>query len=289
MTLLAQAVLPLCGERPAVLEFGNQTLTADRRTLEQVIQRAERAQRDTDGLRAINALNPKARRDQTRAYYLALGAGSYTAIDVNDTYGSLVMDLNRDLQTHYGFDASYDLVTNNGTGEHVFDQGAVFRNAHTLTRCGGVMVHVMPFLNYLNHGFYSFHPNLYYALALANGYELLALGLADRDGNGIVARPPSSVGELPNFLIGGTEVPLGMLLLDAKMPRRGWPRGSVESLLARLPGASSKRRMGLRLHRLLIKGRKVLVFAVLRKSRDGDFVTPIQGRYVDDVDEHKLK
>ena len=130
-----------------------------------------------------------ARGDRVAAYYAGLGARSYTAIDVNDTYGSLVMDLNKDLDAEYQFREQFDLVTNNGTGEHVFDQAAVYRNAHKLTRPGGLMVHVMPFVNYVNHGFYSFHPNLYHALAVANRYDVLGLGIATRDGRGVIAIP----------------------------------------------------------------------------------------------------
>src|SRR4249920_1008699 len=181
MALLTQAVLPRCVPAPAVLEFGNQTFTVDADTLNRIAERAAQAGQDAAALRQINALDMTARRDRAAAYYTALGARSYTAIDVNDTYGSLVMDLNKDLEAEYQFRQQFDLVTNNGTGEHVFDQTAVYRNAHNLTRVGGLMIHVMPFVNYVNHGFYSFHPNLYHALAVANRYDVVALGIATRD------------------------------------------------------------------------------------------------------------
>lgn len=103
MALLTHAVLPCCVPAPAVLELGNQTFTVDAGTLNHVIARASAAGRDVAALRAINALDTAARGNRTAAYYTGLGARSCTAIDVNDTYGSLVMDLNKDLDTEYQF------------------------------------------------------------------------------------------------------------------------------------------------------------------------------------------
>jgi len=289
MGLLTQAVVPLCGASPAVLEFGNQSFRVDRPTLDRIIARGATLRQDVAGLTAINALDATARRDRAAAYYACLGARSYTAIDVNDTYGSLVMDLNKDLATEYQFRDQFDLVTNNGTGEHVFDQGAIFRNAHALTRAGGLMVHVMPFVNYVNHGFYSYHPNLYHALAVANRYQVLALGMATRDGNGVVAIPDPAGEALATFLVKSQRVDLGTLLTEPKVPRRNAPRRWLELLVARMPGASSKLRFGLYIHRLLVQGRKILVFAVLKKTDGGAFTVPIQLRYSEDVSAEGLE
>ena len=87
------------------------------------------------------------------------------------------MDLNRDLRSEYGYDETFDLVTNLGTGEHVFDQRRVFENVHNLTKPGGVMLYMLPFVNWLNHGFYNFHPVLFADLAAANGYGILEIAL----------------------------------------------------------------------------------------------------------------
>ncbi len=288
MALLTQAVLPQCGPAPAVLEFGNQTFTVDAATLNRIAERAAQAGQDAAALRAINALDMTARGDRVAAYYTSLGARSYAAIDVNDTYGSLVMDLNKDLDAEYQFREQFDLVTNNGTGEHVFDQAAVYRNAHKLTRPGGLMVHVMPFVNYVNHGFYSFHPNLYHALAVANHYDVVGLGIATRDGRGVIAIPDNSNEPLADFLLRGQRVDMQTLLTEPKVPRRNAPRRWFELIAARLPGATNKQRFGLYIHQLLLHGRKILVFAILRKSGAADFVAPIQLRYTDAVSQPDL-
>src|SRR5207248_7626298 len=126
------------------------------------------------------------------------GFSSYDAIDVNTTYGSIPMDLNRDLAEHYQFTQSYDLVTNIGTGEHIFDQRAVFRNVHQLTNVGGVMLHILPFVNWINHGFYNFHPILFVDLAAANDYEIVKLSVANRWGYEVAIDPePRTSGPEP--------------------------------------------------------------------------------------------
>ena len=75
------------------------------------------------------------------------------------------------------------LVNNIGTGEHVFDQGAVFANMHNLCKVGGVMFYHLPFTPWLNHGFYNYNPILFEALAVANDYDLIGLQVGDREGD----------------------------------------------------------------------------------------------------------
>ena len=64
------------------------------------------------------------------------------------------------------------LFTNNGTGEHIFNQLSVFQNMHNLCKVGGFMLHVLPFQKHCDHGFYNFQPNLFAALAEQNDYVL---------------------------------------------------------------------------------------------------------------------
>jgi hypothetical protein len=68
---------------------------------------------------------------------------------------------------------------NAGTAEHIFNVGQFFRTAHELTRPGGLMIHVMPFRGWLEHGFYSFNSTFYWDLAAANGYTMLIHAYAE--------------------------------------------------------------------------------------------------------------
>jgi hypothetical protein len=287
MTLLARGLVDLVDEAdPDVIELGNQTLNADARALRAVIERSRGHERiDLAGLETLAAQPVEARQARAAEYFRLLGFREYQAIDVNDRYGSLVMDLNKDLAEAYDYRRTFALVTNNGTGEHVFNQDTIFRNVHALTRAGGVMIHVMPFVQYVNHGFYSFHPNLYYALALANGYRLLAIGVGARTGHGILAVPPGSPERVPEMLLDERRVDLGMLLSEAKPPRSSL----MDRLAFRLRPANEGRAFARHLEMLQRHKPGLLLFAILRKLEDRPFRTPIQTRYSGDIQDAALQ
>mgnify|MGYP001226171516 CR=1 FL=1 len=64
--------------------------------------------------------------NSTKDFYSSIGFSNYLAIDLNDKMNSIIMDLNRNFSSDYNFHKQFDLVTNIGTGEHVFDQKIVF-------------------------------------------------------------------------------------------------------------------------------------------------------------------
>ena len=119
----------------------------------------------------------------TADFYKSLGFTRYLAIDVNEKMGAVAMDLNASVQRDYGFTETFDLVTNNGTGEHLFNQAAVFKNCHDLCKPGGVMLHQLPFSGWWNHGFFCIQPILFVDLARANDYEMLFAGYASKKGD----------------------------------------------------------------------------------------------------------
>lgn len=161
---------------------------------------------------------------QTEAYYRALGFSTYEAIDINSRFGSHVMDLNLDLARHYGFSRRYDLVVNVGTSEHIFDQAAVLRNAHNLAADGGLMLHIVPFTGYTNHGFYNYQPNLFYDLAAANGYAIVKLLLADRYQVLLDLRKPNDLAaHFRNYLALMTPSDTNNTFLVALLRRQGSP------------------------------------------------------------------
>lgn len=287
MALLVRGARPHVEAKPTVVELGNQTLRASDAVLRRVRERSQDLEGvDLEGLAALLRQGAETRGERAADYYRLLGFADYTAIDVNERYGSVVMDLNKDLREHYGYQETFSLVTNNGTGEHVFNQDTIYRNVHQLARPGGVMLHVQPFVDYVNHGFYSIHPNLYHALAVANGYGILALGVSDRDGRGLVALSEEMAGELgdASLLMRETRVSLGVLLSEAKTLARG-PRG----WLKRFAGKPEARRFGAEIRRLQRSNPKLLCFSILRKRRDAPFQMPIQGLYEADVEDDALK
>jgi hypothetical protein len=98
----------------------------------------------------------------------------YSCVDLNGAHNAYIWDLNFDAcpPEHC---ARYQFVTNHGTSEHVFNQYNSFKMMHDLTQEGGLMLHAVPFLSYVDHGYFNYQPNLFIDLARANGYELLGI------------------------------------------------------------------------------------------------------------------
>lgn len=115
-------------------------------------------------------------------YFEDLGFSDYLAIDVNTNMRAVAMNLNVILRDEYDYNEEFDLVTNNGTSEHILNQGTVFENMHNLCKVGGIMICVLPFSPWINHGFFRYNPSLFRDIVLANGYEWVLLWLGRNSG-----------------------------------------------------------------------------------------------------------
>ncbi|MBF0180767.1 MAG: hypothetical protein HQM03_12160 [Magnetococcales bacterium] len=104
-------------------------------------------------------------------YRTLFHAQSIVSIDLGGTSQALRLDLNQpiDLGRRFG------VVLNIGTAEHVFNQFQVFKTIHDHALAGGLMVHVLPFSGWIDHGFYNFQPTFFWDLAAANRYEVVLM------------------------------------------------------------------------------------------------------------------
>jgi hypothetical protein len=103
-------------------------------------------------------------------WFQALGCKRYCAIDGNGR-GTLTADLNLPLPKLKPF----DLVTDFGTGEHIFNQFQVWRSIHELTKPGGYIAFDRPTKGYPTHCYYLVDECLFHDLAAANAYEIVRL------------------------------------------------------------------------------------------------------------------
>jgi SAM-dependent methyltransferase len=303
------AALPHLPPQPTVVELGNQSFRVGKQVLGPIADRLRAAGR-TAAADALAALPPPGGPDGplTEDFYRALGFTDYLAIDVNTKYGSVVMDLNRDLAGELGFRRTFDLVTNLGTGEHVFDQRRVLENVHDLTAPGGVMVHVMPFVNWLNHGFYNFHPVLYTDLAAANDYRLHDLWLANGRGFAIAVdldarTPPPPKPTDP----GRVRARLARLTRGVRSALRRTPDEADGQLAitdvirevtpsAAAPGYPLAQAIERVMHADCSTSHSdypvmgnVLIMALLQKQHDAPFAVPMAGRYLADIESDALR
>ena len=185
-------------------------------------------------------------------YFEDLGFSDYLAIDINTELRSIAMDLNFILKDKYNYTTEFDYVTNNGTGEHVFDQRTVFENMHNLCKVGGTMINVLPFAPWFNHCFYSYHPQLFRDIAAANGYEWKFMWLAQNTGKYIDC--PTEMDSWVHY--------------EQKKPRA--PLSELERAYDELHNRDGK-------------AHNISIVAAYTKTKDAPFQIPMQGRYVNDV------
>lgn len=98
---------------------------------------------------------------------------SYTAVDMHGSPEAIRHNLNEPLE----LDRQYEIVTNIGTAEHVFNIYQVFKSIHDATVPGGLMIHSAPMLGWPDHGFFCFQPTLFFDLAEANDYQVVILAV----------------------------------------------------------------------------------------------------------------
>jgi hypothetical protein len=113
------------------------------------------------------------------AFYRALGCERYVSIDANGE-GTYTHDLNTPVHlirhcAKRDEILEFDLVTDFGTGEHIFDQAQVWRTLHDLTRPGGYIAFDRPSEGYAKHCFYLITETLLQDIRRANNYEQIRL------------------------------------------------------------------------------------------------------------------
>ncbi len=211
-----------------------------------------------------------------RELYLGLGLTEYTSIDINGEHGALCFDLNKDLVTEYGFNTTFDLVTDFGTAEHCFNQFEVFRNIHRLCRPGGYMLHTLPTQGWGRHCFYRYDANFFEDLAAANEYRILKLQPFLRINRYLRSHKSRTLRHLANLCVH----------IESRVD-------SARSLAAAVnwlaPGRSryftrpepSQAEVDEAVERI---GKENALFSLtmacaMQKTRDQEFVTPIQGMY----------
>jgi len=162
------------------------------------------------------------------------------------------MDLNFILKDKYNYTTQFDYVTNNGTGEHIFDQRTVFENMHNLCKVGGTIICVLPFAPWFNHCFYSYHPQLFRDIVAANGYKWQFMWLAQNTGH--YADCKTSMDSWAFY--------------EQKKPRN--PISKLEQVYDNLHNRDGK-------------AQNVSIVAAYTKTTDQPFQIPFQGRYVNDI------
>jgi SAM-dependent methyltransferase len=266
----------------AVLDLGPQDLWIERDPLQRIARRHLEAADCDKTLDAI--FDGKSPRPGAQpAFYSIFGGGNYRSIDLTDPRADYALDLNLPLPPGVG---SYDVVTNFGTTEHVFNIGQAFANIHKLLKVGGIQLHAIPSYGYIDHGFYNIHPCAYLDMARANDYEIVDVLYIDNI-NVRMARPieakPFDFSTLP-IQLGDMTDTVPLMTKAAMLFHHNLQSAETQKVLAAMvPKEALKSRIAMPDKRLPIFIVFDLMFVALRRtSRSPDeLVAPIQGVYAD--------
>ena len=237
-------------ENPEAIDLGSQTSSINSTFISSLIHQNSKLK----DLQKKNLENLKNKDDfGTKDYFQSIGFRDYKSIDINGAYESYKFDLNKNISKTYNFNQKYDLVINNGTGEHVFNQYALFLNFHNLTKIQGIMLNILPFIDWINHGFYNFNPIFFADLAASNNYKIEKISLANRNGAELKL----------------DTVDYSIMFEQIK------PHTNDSKFNKMIEIAKTK------------IGKNILLVVVLKKLSDNKFKIPLQGKYLSDISTFK--
>ena len=135
----------------SVVEMGSQELCLTLADLEEMVRTTGIAGYKKENFAALEKW-PGVYCCSSRPFYEMLGIQKYSCVDLNKTYGAIPLDLNYPMEDKslYG---KYDLVTDYGTNEHIFNTSEAFRTMHRLCKTGGILI--IGQVAYRGNGYYK--------------------------------------------------------------------------------------------------------------------------------------
>ncbi len=152
--------------KKSLLDLGPQDLTTNKNYLIKILSHRFSDKKLKEILSHIYNEEGKPKKNFQLHFYSLWGIQKYYSLDYNDSRADYQYDLN---QLH-DFNISFDIITNFGTSEHIFNIGLFYENLHNLLNVNGIALNITPTYADINHGFYNIHPNLYSQLMKTNNY-----------------------------------------------------------------------------------------------------------------------
>lgn len=151
-----------------VIDMGSQELHLNQTDFEILIHSAGISNYEKENFTRWNW--PKSPRSSSKPFFEMLGFKKYSCIDMNNEVGAIPIDLNFPLEDMTLY-SQYDLVTDHGTCEHVFNVSEAYRTMHRLCKPHGIMVIAQMVTN--TNGYYTFDLSFFEGIAAANNYKIL--------------------------------------------------------------------------------------------------------------------
>lgn len=185
----------------SVVDIGSQELHLTLEEFEELVEVAGLQNYQGERFANLKYWPAQSPRCPARNLYELLGASQYNCLDLNGELGSISHDMNLpfDNKLYYG---KYDLVSDHGCNEHIFNVAEAYRTMHRLCKPNGILVNIQSV--WRGNGYYCFDESFFEGIAAANKYRILY--------SSYIVRPKSSaIGSAndPQF-----HIPVSELLLD---------------------------------------------------------------------------
>ena len=160
----------------SIIEFGPQDLVHCSRTVVE-LHGLRHNPRDVVAARIQEIFeNDQPRPSGAAAFYQLFGIARYRSVDLIDPRA----DWKRDMNRAFRLPERFELATNFGTAEHIFNVAANFQSMHDALKPGGSSLFILPAFGDVDHGFYNVHPTTYLDIAAVNDYTVEDFCYVDR-------------------------------------------------------------------------------------------------------------
>lgn len=107
-------------------------------------------------------------------FFKMIGFEEVHAIDYSPYEGAdIICDLSEDIPEEIC--SKFDYVIDGGVIEHVFNTAKAMENVAKILRVKGIIIHILPGIGLIDHGFYSFSPLFFLDFYNANRFHILDL------------------------------------------------------------------------------------------------------------------
>ena len=153
----------------SIMEIGSQEIQMHKEDLKQLFDNAGLKSDLVDKYPNMNNW-PERPFCTSKYFYESLGIKEYQCMDINGDHGAIVHDLNKPFEDKSKFN-KFDIVTDQGSCEHVFNIAECYRTMHNLTKPGGLIIIAQAV--WKGNGYFKFDDSFFEGIAAANSYKVI--------------------------------------------------------------------------------------------------------------------
>lgn len=153
----------------SVAEIGSQEIHLKKKDLEDLYLQSGL---DPSNLSKYDNIDnwPKQPRASSKKFYEDLGFSDYSSIDINNEHGAIPLDLNDELKDEKLFN-KFDVVTDFGSCEHVFNVSECYKTIHKILKVNGLIIITQAVSR--GNGYFLYDRSFLDGIVAANNYDIL--------------------------------------------------------------------------------------------------------------------